>query len=297
MKKNIAICSLFTLFFLIPFFLLSQPKEEKFDKSEGLKREIRLINLLNGLELNSKQMGMILTRGRETEKLRQEFEATLQLQQSEREQALEEIKSYLQDSREIPSTTTQRFHRIQTELKESRLNMEKRIREKAEEIKETLEEHQIYQLQEFIPCIIPPKGESRIGQAQDHKGLARGIERIRKLPYRFYERKKDEIVARTLERMKLHVPPRVEINEKEMKRHVHSIFEKARSLKDVEFEIQKDKLAEELISPLKPQTLSPNFVLIRKIEAFLLSPEIIPLLEERVESEGRASSLRDEASF
>lgn len=297
MKKSIAICGLFTLFFLIPFFLLSQPKEEKFDKSEELRREIRLINLLNGLELNSEQMGMILTRAQETEKLRQEFKATLQFQQSEREKVLEEIRSYLQESREIPSTTAQRFHRIQTELKESRLNMDKRIREKAEEIKETLEEHQIYQLQEFIPCIIPPKGESRIGQAQGHKGLARGLERIRNLPYRFYETKKDEIIARTLERMKLHVPPRVEINEKEMKRHVHSIFEKARSLRDVEFEIQKDKLAEELISPLKPQTLSSKSVLIRKIEAFLLSPEIIPLLEERVESGGRASSLRDEASF
>jgi predicted metal-dependent RNase len=107
--------------------------------------------------------------------------------------------------------------------------------------------------------------------------------RIRELPYRFYERRKDEIVARTLERMKLHTSPRVEINEKEMKKHIHSIFEKARSLKDVEFEIQKDELAEELISPLKPQALSENSHLTRKIEAFLLSPEIIPLLEERLE--------------
>lgn len=59
--------------------------------------------------------------------------------------------------------------------------MEKKIREKAEQIKEVLEEHQTHQLLEFIPCIIPPEGESRIGQAQGHKGLARGIERIRSL--------------------------------------------------------------------------------------------------------------------
>jgi hypothetical protein len=61
--------------------------------------------------------------------------------------------------------------------------MEKKIREKAEQIKEVLEEYQIYQLQELIPCTIPPERESRIGQAQDHKGLARGIERIRSLPF------------------------------------------------------------------------------------------------------------------
>jgi hypothetical protein len=80
MRKSIAIFGLFIIFFLIPFFLLSRPKEKKFDKSEGLKREIRLINLLKGLELSSEKMEMILTRARETEKLRLEFESALHLQ-------------------------------------------------------------------------------------------------------------------------------------------------------------------------------------------------------------------------
>jgi len=282
MRKRIFIYG-FVLFFLIPFFLLSQPKDKKFDKNEGLKREIRLVNLINGLDLNSKQMEMILARAREIETLRQELEAELRIRQQEMEKVLEEIKSYRQDNQEVPSATAQRFHGLQTELKESRFNLVEKIREQAKEIERALEEHQVYQLQEFIPCIIPPKGELRIGQAQGHKGLTRGMERIKELPYRSYERRKDEIVAKTLERMRLHAPPRVEINEKEMNKHILSIFEKARSLKDVEFEIQKDKLAEELISPLKPQTLSNNSRMIRKIEAFLLSPEIIPLLEERLE--------------
>jgi len=282
MRKRIFIHG-FTLFFLVPFFLLSQPKEEKFDKSEGLRREIRLVNLINGLDLNSKQMEMILTRAREAETLRQEFEAKLRLRQEEMKRVLEEIKSYRKDNQEVPSATVQRFHGFQTELKEARFTLVEKRREQAKEIERALEEHQLYQLQEFVPCIIPPKGELRIGQAQGHQGLTRGMERIRELPYRFYERRKDEIVVRTLKRMKLHASPRVEINEKEMKKHIRSIFEKARSLKDVEFEIQKDKLTEELISPLKPQALSENSHLTRKIEAFLLSPEIIPLLEERLE--------------
>jgi hypothetical protein len=242
-----------------------------------------MVNLINGLDLNPKQMEMILTRAREAETLRQEFETRLRLQQEEMKTVLEEIKSYRKGNQDVPSATVQRFHRFQTELKEARFALVEKRREQANEIEKALDEHQLYQLQEFVPCIIPPKGESRLGQAQGHQGLSRGMGRIRELPYRFYERRKDEIVARTLERMKLHTSPRVEINEKEMKKHIHSIFEKARSLKDVEFEIQKDELAEELISPLKPQALSENSHLTRKIEAFLLSPEIIPLLEERLE--------------
>jgi hypothetical protein len=283
MKKRIFRTCLVFLF-LFPFFLQSQPKDKKFSKSERLQREIRLVNLINGLELNSVQMEMILTRAREVKKLRQEFEAKLQLRQAEMERVLEEIKSYREHNQEVPSATAQSFHRLQKEFKESRLNLTEKTGEYAKEIEEMLEEHQVYQLREFIPCIIPPKGELRIGQAQDYKGLTRGIERIRELPYRFYERKKDEIINRTLKRMKLHAPPKVEINEEEMKKHIGSVLEKARSLKDVEFDLQKDKLATELVSPLKPQALSNSSPLSRKIEAFLLSSEIIPLIEERLES-------------
>jgi len=283
MRKRIFLSGL-ALFFLIPFFLLSQPKDERFGKSEEIRREIRLVNLINGLDLNSMQMEMILTRARETEKLRQESEAELRLRQEEMERVLEEIKFYRKDNQEVPSATVQRFHGLQKELRESRFGLVEKIREQAREIERVLEEHQLYQLQEFVPCIIPPKGELRIGQAQGHQGLTRGMERIRELPYRFYEKRKDEIVTRTLKRMKLHALPRVEINEKDMKKHILSVFEKARSLKDVEFEIQKEKLAEELISPVKPQALSSQFQMIRKIETFLLSQEIIPLLEERLEA-------------
>lgn len=283
MRKRIFLSGL-ALFFLIPFFLLSQPKDERFGKSEEIRREIRLVNLINGLDLNSMQMEMILTRARETEKLRQESEAELRLRQEEMERVLEEIKFYRKDNQEVPSATVQRFHGLQKELRESRFALVEKIREQAREIERVLEEHQLYQLQEFVPCIIPPKGELRIGQAQGHQGLTRGMERIRELPYRFYDRKRDEIIDRTLERMKLHVPPKVEIDEKEMKEHIGSVLEKARSLQDVEFDLQKDKLATELVSPLKPQALSSRSPLSRKIEAFLLSPEIIPLIEERLES-------------
>ncbi len=282
MKQRIFNCFLLFLF-LAPFFLQSQPGDKRFNRSEGLRREIRLVNLVNSLELNSEQMEMILIRAREVEKLRQEFEGKLLLRQAEMERVLEEIKSYCQDTREVPSSIAQSFHRLQTESKKSRFNLMEKTREYAKEIEETLAEHQVYQLREFIPCIIPPKGELRIGQAQSHKGLTERLERIRELPNRFYDRKRDEIIDRTLERMKLHAPPKVEIDEKEMKKHICSVMEKARSLKDVEFDLQKDELAAELISPLKPRALSSSSPLSRKIEAFLLSPGIIPLLEERLE--------------
>jgi len=293
MRKGILIFWLVSFLFLNSSFLLSNPKQReiKLNKSEELKREIRVLNLLNGLELTFEQMEMILRKAEESKKLRQDFETALYFREGEIERELEEIKTYLQDNRELPPSTIQRFHRLETEIKEEKFRIEKEIKEKVKEIKEILNEHQIYQLQKFIPCIIPPKGELRIGQTQDYHGLTRGIERIRQLPYRFYERKKDKIVIRTLEKMQLHVPRGVEIDDREMKRHISSVFAKARSLDEAEFEIQKERLAKELISPLKPQDLHNN--LDWKIEALLVSPEIIPLLEKRIAKEIRTGGLKD----
>jgi hypothetical protein len=60
------------------------------------------------------------------------------------------------------------------------------------------------------------------------------------------------------------------------------MYDRTRRMNDVEFEIQKQDLAEEFMSILKPQKHSGK--VLEKIEKFLLSPEIIPILRERLET-------------
>ena len=193
---------------------------------------------------------------------------------------LEKIKTYLEDDQEIPSSTAQRFHRISNEIKRKRKEVEGKIRKLAGVVEENLEQHQLYQLQEFIPCIIPPQGELRIDQAGNNKGLARNLERIREIPYRTYERRKAEIVDRTLQGLKLHIPRGVEIKDDELEEHIQKVFRKARSLSDIDFEIQKERLSEEFVSVIKPSHSKQNVS--KTIQTFLLCPEIIPILEERI---------------
>lgn len=289
-KEKIIIFWLAMVFFLNAGLLQGFQKfpGEKLDKVEELRREIRLLNLVNGLDLTPEQMEMILRNAEESKKLRERFKATLLLRKEEMEELLEEIKIYLEENREIPIPTAQNHNRLNKEMKKARFEMEEKIRDLAKDIEEGLEPHQLFQLQKFIPCIIPPKGEARIGQAENRMGLTRSLERIRRIPSRFYQRRKEEILSRTVEGMKIHVPLGVDINEEEMKRHIEAIYDEARSLEDAEFEIQKERLAEDLISPIKPEIPSHN--LTRKIAGFLLSPEIIPILEEKIE--GRDSNVR-----
>ena len=259
---------------------LSQFQPEKVDKAEELRREIQVLNLVNGLDLTQEQMEMIMKNAKECLKLREQFKSILLARNDEMGRMLAEIRGYLYQKKEIPPALAQNYRRLDGEIKRARLEMGEKINALAKNIEESLASHQLYQLQKFIPCIIPPKGEERIGQAADYKGLAQNLERIREIPDYLYQRKKEEIFARALENMKLHTPPGVKIEEKEMKKLLEAVFDEVRSLEDVEFEIQKERLAERLASPLKPQALldDPS----RKIAAFLLSPEIIPVLEKRM---------------
>lgn len=245
-----------------------------------MRRQIMVLNLVNGLDLSPDQMEMILSSAKESEELRRQFQSTLLPSQNKLESTLEEIRTYLRDKKEIPSSTKQEYHRLANEIKSTRLKMEEGIRSMALTIKERLKPHQIYQLEQFVPCIIPPKGELRIGQVDNYKSLAMKMERIRGVPARVYEKRKAWIVSQTLRGLKLHAPRGTNIDEDEMRDHIQQIFDEARSLDDTDFEVQKEDLAQRLLSPIKrPETKNS---LLRKIEGFLLCAEIITILDERI---------------
>ncbi len=283
MKKKETSILHFFVFILVVFplcfgspFLLG----EDLNRTQKLRKEIMGLNLINGLDLSHDQMEIILQSAEENKRLCEELQKSILLLSDDMGAELEKIKSYLERNQDIPPSTAQRFHGVSNEIKRKRKEKEEKIGKLAGIVKENLEQHQLYQLQEFIPCIIPPKGELRIGQAGDNKGLVKNLERIRDIPYRLYERRKTEIINRTLQGLKLHIPHGVEIKEDELEEHIQSVFQRARNINDADFEIQKEKLAEELVAPIKPSHSGNS--LTRKIEAFLLCPEIIPILKERL---------------
>lgn len=282
-KEKVSIISGVMVFFLFASLLWGLPElsKEEVEKNEEMRREIRLLNLINGLDLTLKQMEIVLVNAKENQRMNDQFEKVLLNREEEMEAALEEIRLYLRENKEIPSQAVQQYHRLDREIREARLKIQEEMKDLAKKIEESLEPHQIYQLQEFVPCIIPPKGEKRIGQAKGYKGLTGGLERVRRIPSRIYKQRRDEIVRRTLAGLKLHAPFFSDLDEEEMKRHIELIYDEVRNLGDAEFEIQKERLAEDLVSPFKPEVPSNN--LTRKIALFLLSPEVIPVLEARID--------------
>jgi len=152
----------------------------------------------------------------------------------------------------------------------------------AREVKVILEQHQIYALVHFVPCVIPPQDEARIGQTGAAAAAEEVMARIRAIPDAKFERSKEEITRRITEHLKTHLPGGsiLVINEEEEIARILSILDEARGLSDVEFELHKTDLAQQVLFAYELPEAAADTCL--KIEKRLLDPRIIPLLEEKL---------------
>jgi len=255
----------------------AQPLSTAADKTEGLRREIRLLNLINGLELKPEQMRLIRDKADENKRQADELRSFSQAKKEELDRILEEIRQYRLANQDIPQPLVQRYHALDMELRTARVSLEETRLRLAREIEMGLDRHQVYALEKYVPCVIPPKGESRIGQAADVQGIADRLAKLRSVPDRAYEKRRALIIAKSLEGIKLKAGQALGIEgEDEAAEKIGTFYDRVRSLSEVDFEVQKENLAEEFVSLVKPKRVSLDVS--KKIDIFLLSPEVIPIL-------------------
>ena len=285
MRKRKSISGILSVTFFLScgaLLIFGQAPARNLEKTEGLRREIRLINLLNGLDLTPEQMTLIKEKAEASRRLVEDSRSFFAARQKEFEGILEEIRKSRLENQDVSPNLAQRFHALDLELKKEKLGLDEKLRGFAGDIEKNLAGHQIYALDKFVPCIIPPKGESRIGQAVDVRGIAGRLARLRSVPDRLYEQRRNQIIERNVEEIKAKAGPAVgRDGGEDMSEKIGNFYDKVRGLDEVDFEIQKEKLTEEFANIVKPKPAPLNMT--KKIEAFLLSPEAIPILEERIQ--------------
>ena len=247
-----------------------------------LQREVQLLNLLNGLELSADQMRFLLEKAQEAEEIREEFKGKADRNIEETTAVLSELRDILMKGENIPDSSREQWYSTHGKNLELRGEYDQEMTRIAREVQGILEGHQIYALEHFVPCVIPPQGGARIGQAEDTTAGEGILARIRAIPAARFERNKEEIARRIVDHVKSNLPRGfvLVINEEEEIARILAILEEARALSDVEFELQKADLVQQVKSAYElPQ--APVDVCL-KIERHLLDPRIVPLLEEKL---------------
>jgi hypothetical protein len=251
-------------------------------ETADLRREIQLLNLINSLELTPEQMQFVLDQARQAQESREALEAQGDVEETRA--ILEEIRDTLMAGESISLELRERFFAAKAENERLVEQYKEMVIGLAQEIEAILEDHQLYALEQYVPCVVPPSGEPRIGQTWGTGGSA-ALERLRAIPDDSFDLHKENIARRVMRELEKRFRGRVLMldRDRELNRIVE-LMERVRALFEVEFELQQEALIEELLAPYEEArpSASPTAVIARH----LLGPAIIPLLEEKTADSG-----------
>jgi hypothetical protein len=296
--------------FALPVFSFQQGIEmddelaKKQDRVRKLFSDISTVNLLNGLHLTDKQMKEILHLAKKAQTIKQEFPGNrgsvyMQVLDEAEEKFTRLFNEIMKGNPAREGSDIEREAvRINHRLKEAQNRAVRTINNELaaldSELSDILTPEQEQVIDDFKPCLIPPKdlkNPVRAGQASSNDHAIKALRRVREIPGHIWDRRKYRLIAHRIERFSRHrYAMSAEEKEEELQRLL-SIFEKARAMSDTDFELEKDKLAEELRPVDKIHKLREEIEnrasykrrpkASRKVR-YLLNERIIPILEERL---------------
>jgi len=252
-------------------------KESELDSLDRLRREINLLNLINGLNLSENQTKHILSWAREATEVREKMDKAINELSTLALDYLLELKEVLMETHNVPLELARKIHELQEKVRVLRGKGEAQIEALTEEVWSALSESQLYLLDGFIPCLLPPNDPQNlgnIGQAPNFKGPLKLLQRIREMPEERFKLKKEILIGEIITRLKRNHTS-IQDEEKERER-IEEFLNRVRSLSDLEFELKKEDLVKELF-PRRTKEGHFHLDTKAKIQNFLLNPLMVPM--------------------
>ena len=261
------------LCFLLIILSFSFLNSQDMERVRMLSKEVKILNLLNGIELSKKQKVAIKSSINEIKKIEENFKREIVEKTELFEVGLEKSIEILSDGKELPPSLEKDISTYSHSLKEMMREKEEEIFEVARGVEDILEPQQFYQLETFIPCLIPPPGESRVGQAGSSEIIVRHLEKIRNIPDDVFMSNEEYLIDRIIKKEKEHLPILAEFDEDAERQRLEQLLNKVRNMSDIDFALNKEKLAEEFKGE-EHEKNSKNGTLL-KIRRYLLDPIVL----------------------
>lgn len=296
MKKTSILAAVFMFLPVTAWSRPPYPRSQAVKKVHELRKDISTINLLNGLNLSRKQMKQVLSLARLAEEARQYAASRMEETLTEAREAFSALKKEIKKGSPAQGHLPERAKLINNRLKDLHQDIQVDTSDRMQKIearlRQVLTSGQIHIVSEFKPCLIPPDelGEpARAGQADPSSKIIKHLRRLRELPDWAWERRKERIVKRVVERIAKHFRLTDEEKDAEYAR-LSKLFERARALSEIDFEVEKLTLADEIkprdrIDELQKEIEQrlPAHRKQPKLVRFLLDDRIIPILEDRLQ--------------
>lgn len=146
-------------------------------------------------------------------------------------------------------------------------------------LKDVVNDNQVMMIANFVPCTVPVQSltnPERVGQANDNTGLERALGGLRTLPEARLPKAEERLktgITNAFKRKHYRDEAIAAVTEK-----VHGIVLDARAMDDAEFKLKVCEMAKELAVP---DHIAAGKELDGRIVSYLLSPNLLPILEAR----------------
>ena len=286
-KKGLGITAVILLVCGIIFFY-SCPVTSKQENEEvefhKLDKDIQALNLINSLYLTKSQVKRLIPIVQEAEKLHREAKREME---NYRERALpiytdmrEELSHNIDVSDDMKKRFNEHYHKGEIKKEE----LEKRLEDLVDRAENVLNENQLVMLGEYQPCHIPQRSVThpeRIGQVSDNFHIIQILSKLRQLPDDKFNEKKPVIEEKL--RKKLNKKIKDPVKKEEVFNKVMSLVHRVRAMNNEQFEIEKERMIED-IKPLVKNKYEVNLEELKRnyIRRFLLNPGTLDILKERV---------------
>ncbi len=290
MKKLLIILA---LALLLPVSNL-RAAENYIDKMGDLVEEISLLNVLRGIYLNEQQARRIAGLAAEAEKLRSDARA--EVEKLSALPAFSQLRDELYTAlAEEPPVIRDKVVELDNRAHEITGAVLHKIAGMEDEIKTLLSHSQQNIFWEFVPCIVPEvdfENPVRTGQAAASSRLMPACELIRNTSEEMWKKHGQAYLDHILKVIEQDAGKMTEDAREDLRRRLVKHAWKIRKMKEADYMINRDKLAEELLLINREHTLRSGYRLTGKIARFFLSPAAARVMPKWIEthySSGTAS--------
>lgn len=278
MPKKIFIYSLIWFFGAAGSYAAEKP--EPLQHQKQMKEDIQIINLLNALDLNKEQMEFILHQAQAAKAARGEALNTISNNNAAINEAFSSIKREVQDGKvAVQKESVSQFRSLNKQIEEATARADAEIESLAGAVERRLEQFQLLALDAYKPCVVPIMRQGRIGQADSAGGIAKVLVNVKSSSDARYDKIKFRLSDKILKKVKFYRVKEGDIDEAKAREMIFAAFAQVRAMDKVDFELKKDQIAKQLQDEVMPKKEISRQ---QKIRKFLLSENIISILEERI---------------
>ncbi len=267
--KRILLVVLMVLVCLVP----GRGASDSVNEMGDLVEEISLLNLLRGIYLNERQTRRIAELALEAEKLRSESLA--EIEKLNAMPAFTKLRDELYAAlAEDPPAVRKQVVQLDNMAHEIAGRTLHKIAAMEEEIKNLLTHGQQKIFWEFVPCIVPEvdfENPVRTGQAAASSRLMPACELIRNTSEDMWKKHGQAYLDHILKIIEQDAGKMTEDAREDLRRRLVKHAWKIRKMKEADYMINRDKLAEELLLINREHTLRSGFRMTGKIARFFLS--------------------------